>query len=78
MRAVLSGLIIVGLSVVTPASALHRTTYYQTSYRYSGCVCHFGYGGDFCNEEVSCGSEGGHCTDYCKLPTRGYHSALGY
>jgi hypothetical protein len=78
MRGFFACLMIIGLSCASAASASHRSSTSEASYRYSGCICHFGYGGDFCNEAVSCGSEGGRCIETCVLPTHGDQSARGY
>lgn len=78
MRLFVASLVAITLNCVGPAFASPRSHDIEASYRYSGCICHFGYGGDFCNEAVSCGSEGGRCTEPCDLPKHGDHSAQGY
>jgi hypothetical protein len=78
MRLSVACLMAITLSCVGPAFASHRGHDIEASYRYSGCMCHFGYGDNGCAEAVSCSGEGGNCTGSCVLPTHGDHSALGY
>jgi hypothetical protein len=49
----------------------------KSSYHYSGCVCRFGYGGNACIPDVSCGSEGGQCAESCVLSPERNYSARG-
>jgi hypothetical protein len=74
MRSSLTCLVAVILTLAgsTTSFAAHRGET-NTSYDYSGCVCHFGYGGGDCKPDVACGSEGGRCGESCGfLPARDY------
>jgi hypothetical protein len=74
MRSSLIGFValILTLAASTASFAAHRGEM-RSSYHYSGCICHFGYGGNACAPDVSCASEGGQCGDSCALiPERDY------
>jgi hypothetical protein len=78
MHSLLIGsIVIIPLLVGATASFASQNGEMKSSYRYSGCVCRFGYGGDACTPDVSCGSEGGRCADSCVLPRERDYSTRG-
>jgi hypothetical protein len=62
-----ASLILAGL-VVSSAAAQNATM--AGKYRYSACICQFGYGGNDCVPVVSCSSEGGQCAQSCPAQPR--------
>lgn len=78
MRLALISAVAVILTFAGPAfSSAAQNDHLKASNRYTGCFCHFGYGGNTCIPDVSCGSEGGRCGGSCALaPDRDY-SARG-
>jgi hypothetical protein len=74
MRSLLIGFIAIAPTLAVPTvSFAAQNSELKSSYHYSGCVCHFGYGGNACIPDVSCGSEGGQCAESCVLsPERDY------
>jgi hypothetical protein len=74
MRLLFVGLVTSVLTLAAPTlSSAAQTGNIRSSDHYSGCVCRFGYGGNACIPDVSCGSEGGRCAEACVLsPERDY------
>lgn len=78
MRPLFIGLVAGVLTLIAPAlsSAAHAREM-RGSYRYSGCVCRFGYGSDNCQPDVACSGEGGRCTRSCSLAPQHDYSTRG-
>ncbi len=69
MRPLFIGLVASVLTLVGPAfSSAGQSHETRSSSHYSGCICRFGYGGDNCQPDVACDSEGGKCVKSCVLP----------
>lgn len=68
MRLSVIGLIAIIMSLASPGlSSAAQSGNMKSSYRYDGCICHFGYPSNSCIAAVSCGSEGGQCGESCRL-----------
>jgi hypothetical protein len=59
-----SVMIVLALAGLAPSSAAAQNDT-NGGYRYSKCICHFGYGGSRCVPAVSCADEGGRCVRSC-------------
>jgi hypothetical protein len=64
--------LVASITLMSPAISAGTQSELRTSYHYSGCVCRFGYGGDACQTDVACTSEGGSCTRSCAPPQSDY------
>jgi hypothetical protein len=78
MRSLLIGLVAIIPTLVGPTISLAaQSGEMKSSYHYSGRVCRFGYDGNACIPDVSCGSEGGQCAESCVLSPERDYSARG-